>query len=166
MKNKTYVKSYVELAGAGAVLVGLIFVGLELRQNTSAVEAATLQNLTDASGEYLMTLATNPELARILYEGSTNMEQLSASDRRQHHYLMRAQWFRFQNSFLQWQRGTLNDDAWEIYAGFVCRTAVGGPPNEAGPSNRVATWADHRPILLPHFVEYVEACWAGDTPQQ
>ena len=162
MQDKSYMKTYAELAGAGAVLLGLIFVGLEMRQNTAAVEAATLQNLTDASGEYLMTVATNPELARILYEGSVDIEQLTESDRRQHHYLMRAQWFRFQNSFLQWQRGTLNDDAWKIYAGFVCR--IDG--DQVGPSNRMATWGDHRPILLPAFVEYVEACWAGDSPQK
>ena len=162
MQSKSNIKTYAELAGAGAVLVGLIFVGLELRQNTAAVEAATLQNLTDASGEYLMTIASDPELARILYEGSVNLEQLSESDRRQHHYLLRAQWFRFQNSFLQWQHGTLSDDAWNIYAGFVCRTG----DSEVGPSNRVATWGDHRPILLPAFVEYVEACWAGDAAKQ
>lgn len=156
MEARNNLKVYAELAGAGAVLLGLIFVGLELRQNTSAVEAATVQNLTDASQDYLMTLATDPELARILYEGAEDLEQLTESDRRQLHFLTRAQWFRFQNSFLQWQRGTLNDDAWDIYAGFVCRTH----PNDVDPSTRVSTWDDHRPVFLPSFVEYVEACWA------
>ena len=35
-------KLIVEAGGAIAVLLGLVFVGLELRQNTEAVEAATV----------------------------------------------------------------------------------------------------------------------------
>jgi len=41
------------------------FVGLELRQNTAAVEAATLQSLTDASVDYVNILASDPDLTRI-----------------------------------------------------------------------------------------------------
>ena len=48
-----------ELAGAGAVLLGLVFVGLELKQNTEAVEAASLQNQTDASTEFLLLIASD-----------------------------------------------------------------------------------------------------------
>lgn len=36
---------FVELAAGLAVLVGLVFVGLELRQNTAAMQAATFQDL-------------------------------------------------------------------------------------------------------------------------
>ncbi len=54
-----------EIAGAGAVLTGLIFVGLELNQNTEAVQAATLQSIADASQEYLLLMAADPELNRI-----------------------------------------------------------------------------------------------------
>jgi len=69
------VKTLVELGGAGAVLLGLIFVCLELRQNTAAVEAAALQELTDASTDYLLALAGNAELTRIWFIGSTDPEQ-------------------------------------------------------------------------------------------
>lgn len=58
-------KALVELVSACAVLVGLIFVGFELKQNTEAVEAATLQGITDASQDYLLLMAAEPELSRI-----------------------------------------------------------------------------------------------------
>jgi hypothetical protein len=45
-------KALVELGGIGAVLLGLFFVGLELRQNTAAVQAATSQGLTEFSVSY------------------------------------------------------------------------------------------------------------------
>lgn len=47
-------KALIEMAGAGAVLTGLIFVGFELNQNTEAVLAATLQSVTD--GRYCLFL--------------------------------------------------------------------------------------------------------------
>jgi len=48
MLQSDKIKLVVETSGALAVLLGLVFVGLELRQNTYAVEAATFQSLTDA----------------------------------------------------------------------------------------------------------------------
>jgi hypothetical protein len=48
----------LEFFGGIAVLVGLIFVGLELRQNTEAVQADTLQSITEQSQDYLPSLQT------------------------------------------------------------------------------------------------------------
>jgi hypothetical protein len=64
-------RGLLELAGAGAVLLGLVFVGLELRQNTEAVETASLQNQTDASTDFLLLIASDIELARIWHDAST-----------------------------------------------------------------------------------------------
>jgi hypothetical protein len=112
------VKFFVELAGAGAVLVGLIFVGLELRQNTAAVEASTLQNLTDASTEFVTNIGSDPNLTRIWITSSSDREKLTETEYAQLHLLIRGQWFRFQNAYLQWQRGTLSDEDWVLYEGF------------------------------------------------
>ena len=49
-------KTVIEAAGAGAVLLGLIFVGLEVKQNTAAMQAATIQGLADSSQEQLLLL--------------------------------------------------------------------------------------------------------------
>lgn len=66
--NADKLRGVLELIGSGAVLLGLIFVGLELRQNTAAVEAASLQSQTDASTEFLTLVASDGELARIWIE--------------------------------------------------------------------------------------------------
>jgi len=59
-------RALIELAGAGAVLLGLIFVGYEPRQNTAAVQAATLQSMVDLSTNALLDAATNSEFRRWL----------------------------------------------------------------------------------------------------
>ena len=155
-------KFLVELAGAGAVLVGLIFVGLELRQNTAAVEASTLQNLTDGSNQFLTLLAFDPDMTRILLLGGTDLDQLTELESAQLHLLIRGQWFRFQNTFLQWQRGTLSDEDWGVYESFVCRK-TGEGLNSTAEHVRFTTWDDHRPVLLSQFVEFVENCWSENN---
>ena len=64
-QSSVKLRPLAELAGAIAVLLGLIFVGMELKQNTEAVQAATLQSMTDASQEYLLLLASDADLNRI-----------------------------------------------------------------------------------------------------
>lgn len=51
------------LAAAG-VIASLVFVGLELQQNTAALRAQTRQGLADRNAEAIYSVATNPELAR------------------------------------------------------------------------------------------------------
>ena len=157
------VKSLVEVLGAGAVLVGLIFVGFELRQNTAAVEAATLQDLTDASVGWITNIASDPDLTRIFLTIPSDLPELSAVEYQQLHLLYRAQWFRFQNAFLQWNRGTLDEDDWLIYEGFICRVRTEAAPGMIAADTRVATWDNHKEVLLEQFVEFVEACRSDDS---
>jgi hypothetical protein len=162
--NRT--RNIVELAGAGAVLLGLVFVGLELRQNTAAVEAATLQSLTDASVNYVNILAADPELTRIWLIGASDPDSLNEIEAGQLHFLIRGQWLRFQNSFLQWKRGTLSDEDWTLYERYICRTnnnteGFSKPLRAEHIRNR--TWLEHKGVLLAPFVEFVEICWAKNN---
>jgi len=157
-KSRMDVKSYVEFIGAAAVLFGLIFVGLELRQNTAAVEAATLQDLTDASVDWITNIASDPDLTRLFLTQTAALADLSEVERQQLHLLYRAQWFRFQNAFLQWNRGTLDEDDWLIYEGFICRVRTDAAQSTIAADIRVTTWNDHRAVLLDQFVVFVEAC--------
>ena len=149
-------KPILELVGSGAVLIGLIFVGLELRQNTAAVQAASLQNQTDASTDFLTLVASDADLARIWVEGQNNPGSLNEADAFRYFLLTRARWLRMQNAFLQWRRGMLTDDDWILYEGLICdpaATAGRGP---------VSTWSEHRPALADDFVAFVDECLTED----
>ena len=145
----------LELVGSGAVLVGLIFVGLELRQNTAAVEAASLQNQTDSSTGFLLLIASDPDLSRIWIDGSTDRSQLNELDSYRHFLLVRARWLRMQNAYLQWRRGTLSEDDWTIYEGLICG------PGTTGAFQFESTWDEHRIALLDDFIGFVEGCWSN-----
>ena len=147
-------KAFIEIGGAIAVLVGLVFVGVELRQNTAAVEAATFQSLTDASSDWLMTIAADPELLRAWTLGSTEPELLDTADSTRYFLVTRSFWVRMQNVFSQWQRGTLSDDDWEFYDEILC-----GPIAGAGLSKgNIATFDRHKIVLSDRFLKYLDDC--------
>lgn len=151
-------KSLLEVLSAVAVLLGLAFVGFELRQNTAAVEASSRQSTTDAAVAWLLTVASDPELAHLWGIASREPQKLSDTEAIQLHLLLRSQWIRFQNAYLQWKNGTLSDDDWNIYEGFICRTRMRAQLNENSASLRVATWDNHKAVLDRQFVDFVENC--------
>ena len=150
-KNRN-LKSLFETLGIGAVLIGIVFVGIEIRQNTAAIQAATMQGLTDASQEYMLLLGSDSELAEIVRKGRDAPDQLNEIESRQYFYLIRARWMRYQNAFFQYQRGTIGDEDWAFYDSLIC---MSGYDN----------WQDHRAMMSKSFVNYAEACFSdNDRP--
>ena len=157
MRN-VQLKSILEVLSAVAVLLGLAFVGFELKQNTAAVEASSRQSSTDAAVAWLMTIAADPELAHLWGIASRDPQELSETEEIQLHLLLRSQWIRFQNSYLQWKNGTLGEDDWNTYMGFICRTRTQAQVNANSANLRVATWDNHKAVLNKDFVDFVENC--------
>lgn len=144
-------KHYLEILGIGAVILGLVFVGFELRQNTAAIQAETMQGLSDASQEYLLLLGSDANLAELVRKGQRTPDQLSKAEALQYFFLKRTQWIRYQNAFLQYQRGTMGDEDWAFYESLICRS----PGTD---------WTDHRNALARPFSEFVEACISNKEP--
>ena len=144
-----------EILSAVAVVVTLVFVATELRRNTKAIQSAAFQDLTDASTEYLLSIAADPEVSRIWAAGNRNPAELSAPDSVRYYLLARARWLRMQNVFSQWSKETVSDDDWTFYEGLICGGSSIGSSLQGG---LVATWPAHEPVLTRRFVDFVEGC--------
>lgn len=148
-KKEQRLRLSLEVLGGLAVLVGLIFVGLELRQNTAAMQAATFQDLAHSSSDFMTQIALSPETRRVFMAGWQKPESLNDDERETFQLLQAAYWVRMQNAFLQWQRGTLTNDDWQIYRNVMCGSALS--PGGA------AHWpAD--PTLTPDFKSFLRSC--------
>jgi hypothetical protein len=55
-----------EVAAALGVVLGLVFVGVEIRANTAAIRGETLQGISDQSMNLQMQFATDPDLVRLM----------------------------------------------------------------------------------------------------
>ena len=61
-----------EFVGAGLLVVSLVYVGVQVRQNTLSQRAQIRQNWTDIVIGWNQYLIQNPELAKFVREGAVN----------------------------------------------------------------------------------------------
>ena len=95
------------LAGLGVVL-SLAFVGLEVRQNTIALQGQTRDSLARAGEEWLMTIAADGSFGDAMRRMSRD-ESLSASDSTRVTYALIALTRHHENVFLQVAAGAVDD---------------------------------------------------------
>ena len=77
-----------ELVGGVAVIGSLLYVGLQVRHNTSAARAASHHGIVDSFNEFNLSIARDPALVRVWREGSKNRGGLNEDERGQFDWLM------------------------------------------------------------------------------
>lgn len=157
--NSSKPRLLAELLGSGAVLLGLVFVGLELRQNTAAIQSATAQGATELSINWLSDVTTSPEFAAVWFKALSSPEQLEGPEAMQVAYFLRSSWARTQNAYYQWRRGSLSDADWAVYEETGCRQPSDTPGGQIA-QLRISTWSDHKVALTDEFVAFIEDCWS------
>ena len=69
-----------EIAASIVVVLSLIYVGLEVNQNTVALQQASYQSVQDGLQELDITLITNPDLLRIVTTAKASPSELSPEE--------------------------------------------------------------------------------------
>jgi hypothetical protein len=92
--NSAKLRDSLELVGIAAVVLSLIFVAYEVRQNTISARAAAIQEIGIATAEMWGETARDPEMIRLL-QGRTDVpfDEWTADD-----------WSRFLAQMLAWSR--------------------------------------------------------------
>ena len=70
-----------EFVAAIAVVITLIYLALQIRQNTRATRAASFHAITDSFNHVNISLAQTPDLARIWLAGATERSSLSDEEK-------------------------------------------------------------------------------------
>jgi len=145
-------KRNLEVIGGIAVIASLLIVAYEIRQNTIALQATAMQESTTILREQVMILATNPDLSRLM---ASDFEQLDADEQQRVKWSSRSFWFGYQGQFRQWRIGLLPDNEWRTWLNIIC-------VNQKSTTGEAATggsqlWPYVRPVLMPDFVDFVEA---------
>jgi hypothetical protein len=117
-----------EFVGAIGVIASLIYLALQIRQNSRQINENTNSLLgsvasEDARGsaDFLHSLAENPGLARIWRLGHAEPQNLTDDESTQFVMLMGAAFYRLAGSFGQYRRGLLSEDSWEPYDRLISR---------------------------------------------
>ena len=106
--RKTF--TWFELISAGGVILSLIFVGLQVRENTKAVRSATVTALTDQSLLANELLITVPELREGYWKAAQGRADLTRAEQATLSTWMAMQLRIAENRYRQNQLGTLRGD--------------------------------------------------------
>ncbi|WOJ93775.1 hypothetical protein R0135_01080 [Congregibacter variabilis] len=105
-------KGYVEAIGIVAVVLSLLLVTYELRQNTLATQQAAASTYAETWRNIELFVAGNYEFSEILVKSIRGAE-LTPHEQFRIEVFYRSIFRGWQNSFLQYQVGMLSDELWE-----------------------------------------------------
>ena len=148
MKKKMSAKSIGETLAALGVIASLVFVGLEIQQNTAVARAQTRQALTEDLRDFIMTLSEDKQLFDAFHQKFETSYEGSVDDRRAV-YVMYARLRMVENVFLQVQEGVVDESIFLSYG-------WSKQPVFMSPQFR-DWWPDHRSRFNPGFVAAFEA---------
>ena len=109
-------RTIIEIFGLLSVIGSLIFVGVEISQNTQAVRGATHQSVSDQISEYYLTIAGDERLADLVARAlrdEINRQDLNRADQLSVDLVIVTGIRRVENIYLQYKNGILEKDAFE-----------------------------------------------------
>lgn len=114
------IKSWLRIVADVTVVVGILLVVIQIRQNTNAVMAANSTAVTDQSLLFFQAGLDNQVVARASQKVA-DREELSPLERSQYARLQYLNFRGFENAFLQYQRGYYPQAEWERYRKIIQR---------------------------------------------
>ena len=107
-------KEIIEILGILAIIGSLIFVGIEIRQNSVEIRGSTHQTISEQVTKLYMTIAGDERLSKLVSEMMANEElrnELNATDQLSLDFIVLTGLRRIENIYLQ--QSILSDKAFE-----------------------------------------------------
>ena len=139
-----------EITSAIAVVVSLIYIGLEVSQNTAAVKANTHQSMVDYGREQSEVLLTNESLADLVAKGESNPEALTARERSQFYEFTTWRLSTWESVFMNHERGLVDEEVWRAWDGYY-RLLTFDKPGYA------EFWRDNRIAYYAPFMDHIDS---------
>ena len=139
-----------------ATVLGLVFVGYQIRQNTRATRAAAHHSVSDSLNEMNRMFAESADLTKIWLTGMQDRKALSPEDRWRFDSVMRAYMHVCETMFVQSELGS-GDDSIRLAEEEGIRTVMASPGSRE--------WWDENPYGFgPEFREYVAGLVPAPEP--
>jgi len=146
-------RGIAEVIGLVGIVGSLVFVGLEVKQNSVATRASTNAAVADAFRELNLVLASSPELARAMVASVDDPEELSLEEITMALAFWRALFHTWSNGHRQWTNETLDQ---VIYESIISEISTYGRNIDGmGRSMRWA-WERERFIFNSEFQLFVD----------
>ncbi len=126
--NLDKVNQWLTLLANVGVLVGIVFLAVELRNSSSAISAQTQDSIADGFITLNLATITNPEIGLTFQKGLCEPEELTDLEATRFSMQMRALFNQFRRVYRLYEQELLDDRAWELYGteAFHFMTSPGG----------------------------------------
>ena len=104
--------NYGEFVGAIAVVVTLIYLTLQIRQNTIALRMSTASEWLEKDYELVLPMIENRELAEVWVKGGDNLEELDEVDQQRIFFFERRAIMLWHHMYQLRAQGRLPDSSW------------------------------------------------------
>jgi hypothetical protein len=140
------IKSALEALSVAAVVLSLIFVGLEVNESTRATRSATAAETTATIAEWYTSLSSDPQVSSVLRRFITDPQSLTLEEQYQATMNLHALMLILQNSFYLEEEGTLSPQ--------IRRSMTQAITSEPGVR---FYWEQRKPIFVNEkFIAFVE----------
>jgi len=147
--NWEAVSGIAEIVGAVVVVVSLIYVGVQVRQNTSATRYQATQNLIAGMSDAHFLISSDGELAAIMRRGGYNRSSLTDDEQLRYNMWLFSLFNQYDFAFHQFRAGELDENIWGKLEYEV--------PQWISSLPGVREWWDQDKIRMSKdFVDYIE----------
>ncbi len=98
-----------EIVGAAAVFATLVYLAVQIRQNTAALKASSHHAITDSFNAINVKIIEDPGTARLWRIGHTDLSRLDEDEQTQYAFLMIAYMRIFETLYYQREVGTMEE---------------------------------------------------------
>ena len=149
MKNRLKKISIItEIVGAVAIVISLIFVGIQFTENTKATKSATAASTVATISSWYIEMGNNQQSSSLFWHFMADPESLASEERFQVIISLHGLFLTFQNSYYLSQQGTLDSNIQES----ITKAAVGV---KSQPGFRLF-WKLRRELFFPEFQKHID----------
>ena len=147
--------SVAEIIGAFAVVISLIYVGVQVSDSASAVRSAAANDANVAMQSWYLQIGSDQDTSNLWYRALTSEEALSDEEEFQFLMMTHAAYLGFQNSYLLAEEGTIDPALREAIT-----SAILGVKDMPG---MIRYWRQRRTYLHVDFAVYVDELFTRET---
>ncbi len=108
--------NYADIIGGVAVVMSLIYVGIQIRRNTKSSQSQTNQSAHESLATVSLAVAKDSDFSNLARKGMLAFDELTEEEKFQFILLMVTIFRRYENIFYQYQKRFLEKDLWEGYS--------------------------------------------------
>ena len=153
--NWTAIGAIGEFLGAAGVIITLVYLAAQIRQNTRAMRLATAHSIASAARDWNRPLLMDPELAWTFQVGTEDPTQLDEKEQARFIELCFSLLRMFEDAHYQYHSGALDPTTWEGYERLYAAYAK-------APGFR-AYWKERKQTFRPEFRKFIDGYGEPDV---